>query len=138
MTPAAAAGGSAVDLEGLAAAARVLREDLLALAAAVLDRCDPSVIEPPEPRTVMNHFAADRGQQCLGEVVVTTARVAESGRSSWSIVLGWDEEGALAAAIVGLGDPSLVRELGTRALRIEDEQRQETAQMVAATRMEVA
>ena len=64
--------------------------------------------------------------------------VAESGRSSWSIVLGWDEEGALAAAIVGLGDPSLVRELGTRALRIEDEQRQETAQMVAATRMEVA
>lgn len=125
--------------EGLAAAARVDRTRLLADAEAVLGAHDDvEVVEVPEPRTVMGRFASDRGTQCVTEVVVTTARVRLGTLTTWAVVLGWDEDGALAAALVLAADPFIAADLAERALRLEADQRRARDVAVAATRMEMA
>lgn len=125
--------------EGLAAAARIDRTRLLAAAEAVLSAHDGvEVVEAPEPRTVMGRFTSARGTQCLSEVVVTTTRVRLGTATTWAAVLGWDEDGALAAALVLAADPRTAADLAEYALRLEADQREARDMAVAATRMEMA
>lgn len=126
-------------IEGLAAAARVVRGRLLELAEEVLSPGHSvEVLEAPEPSTVMGRFAAGRGEQCVSEIVVTTARVRAGTAQAWAVVLGWDEEAALAAAIVAATNPEAAQDLSGIALREEAEQRREKSSAVVATRMEMA
>lgn len=126
-------------IEGLAAAARVRRERLLDLAeAALAEAVDVQVLEAPEPATVMARFATGRGEQCVAEVVLTPTRVRIDGRQAWAVVLGWDEQAALAAAVVAAQRPESAMELAHAALEAEAEHRRAARETLAATRMEVA
>lgn len=126
-------------VEGLAAAARVRREQLLDLAeAALAEAGDVQVLESPQPATVMARFAACRGEQCVAEVVLTPARVRVDGQQAWAVVLGWDEQAALAAAVVAALRSESAKELAREALGAEAEHRRAAWKTLAATRMEVA
>jgi alpha-D-ribose 1-methylphosphonate 5-triphosphate synthase subunit PhnG len=85
--------------EGLAAAARVRRDELIALADDIARRHDVDVIEVPAPASMMLELESNVGSFCLTEVVVTTARVRIERNFGWGAVLGWDAEGALASAL---------------------------------------
>jgi hypothetical protein len=120
--------------EGLAAAARVRREALLDLAETVA-AAGAEVAEPPRAATVLQRVSGPVGTFCLTEVVVTTATALAGGRRGWACVLGWDEEGALAAALVAAGRPPGARELADEALAAEATHRRERLHAVAATRV---
>lgn len=109
----------AVRVEGLAAAARVAREELLALAEALA--CERAIVveEPPEARSLMLEHASAIGSFCLGEVIVTTATVTVGEARGWSCVLGFDEKAALAAAICDACGSRQVDELALSALAVE-------------------
>ncbi|MBL7497808.1 hypothetical protein I6A84_35155 [Frankia sp. CNm7] len=124
--------------EGLAAAARVDRAGLLALAEPIAARADVTVDAPPEPRTVMAVLDSPVGPRCLTEVVVTTTTVTVAGFPGWGCVLGWDAEAALAAALADAADPAGADRLAAAALRAEERERADRAARARATRMEVA
>lgn len=124
--------------EGLAAAARIDRLALLALAEPIAARGEVTVEVAPEPRTVMTMLDTPIGRQCLTEVVVTTATVTVAGTPGWGCVLGWDAEAALAAALADAADPAGADRLAEAALRAEEQQRSARVARVRMTRMEVA
>ncbi|HKF76682.1 MAG TPA: hypothetical protein VKF59_11115 [Candidatus Dormibacteraeota bacterium] len=121
-------------LEGLAAAARVRRERLLDLAEAVA-AAGAEVVEPPRAGTVMVRLESRVGTFCLTEVVVTTATAVVSGRRAWACVMGWDEEGALACALLAAAGSREAMELAGAALADESAERRERLLAVAATRV---
>jgi alpha-D-ribose 1-methylphosphonate 5-triphosphate synthase subunit PhnG len=121
--------------EGLAAAARVRRGELLAAAERVAAVGGVTVVERPAPGTVMLELATAVGETCLSEVVVTTAAVTVADRPGWGCVLGWDDEGALAAALCDSGDPEAAAALAELALADEATARAATSAAVAATRV---
>ncbi|HEY4027527.1 MAG TPA: hypothetical protein VGO86_13950 [Candidatus Dormibacteraeota bacterium] len=120
--------------EGLAAAARVRREALLDLAETVAV-AGAEVAEPPRAATVLLRLGGPAGEFSLTEVVVTTATALAGGRRGWACVLGWDEEGALAAALVAAARPAGARELARDAREAEGQERRERLAAVAATRV---
>ena len=128
----AGAGGSL--WEGLAAAARVRREELLDLAEEVAD-AGAQVLEPPRAGTVMIRLGGAVGTFCLTEAVVTTATALAGGRAGWGCVLGWDEEGALACALLAAARPEGSLRLAEAALADEEAGRRQRLEAVAATRV---
>jgi hypothetical protein len=121
-------------IEGLAAAARVRRERLLELAEAVA-AAGADVVEPPRAGTVMVKLRGPVGELCLTEVVVTTATAVVAGRSAWACVMGWDEEGALACALLAAAGSPAAADLAEEALAAEAAEREERLRAVAATRV---
>ena len=86
--------------QGLAAAVRLRRAEVLRLADDVLEAAAVTVVQPPTPGSVMVELEQAVGAFCLAEVVVTEARVALHGTQGWASVMGFDETGALAAAVL--------------------------------------
>ncbi len=119
--------------EGLAAAARVRRSELVALADDIAQRSDVDVVEVPTPGSVMVELDSSVGSFCFTEVVVTTARVRVAQSDGWGAVLGWDAEGALASALCDALADERVARLAEQALRDEDDARRERMRAVAAT-----
>lgn len=124
--------------EGLAAAARTHRDELLALAEPIAGWRDVTVKAAPEPGTVLAELATPIGRQCLTEVIVTTAEVVVAGNPGWACVLGWDAEAALAAALLEAADPDAAARLGAAALGEEERRQAANYQRVRGTRMDVA
>jgi hypothetical protein len=121
-------------IEGLAAAARVRRERLLDLAETVA-AAGAEVAEAPAAATVMVRLRGPVGEFCLTEVVVTTATAVVAGRRAWACVLGWDEEGALACALLAAAGSREAGALAAEALRAEAAEREARLQAVASTRV---
>jgi alpha-D-ribose 1-methylphosphonate 5-triphosphate synthase subunit PhnG len=122
--------------EGLAAAARVRRDEVLREAEAVLGRARVEVVRPPAAGSVMLELDSPVGSFCLTEVVVTSAEVRVDGESGWACVLGFDEEVAVAAAILDGGARPVAERLAEAALAEEAATAEEEARMVAATRVD--
>lgn len=121
--------------EGLAAAARVLRPEMEAMAEAVAAGRSVEVVRAPAAGSLMLQLASPVGDFNLTEVAVTTAEVRVDGTAGWACVLGWDEEGALAAALLDATPGRDVIALAEGALAIEAEQRDRLARAVATTRV---
>ena len=121
--------------EGLAAAARVRRNELLALADDLALQNDVSVIDAPAPGSVMLELDSSVGAFCFTEVVVTTARVRVERAEGWGAVMGWDAEGALASALCDAAGGERASALARQALADESHQRIERMRAVAATKV---
>ncbi|MBO0715444.1 MAG: phosphonate C-P lyase system protein PhnG [Acidimicrobiales bacterium] len=125
--------------EGLAAAARVRREELLDLAEGVASSTSVAVTRGPSAASVMLELEAPVGSFCFTEVVVTIAEVkvegAPGGGEGWGCALGWDPEGALASALLDAEPTAAATSLAQRALAEEEEERQRVRQAVAGTRV---
>ena len=121
--------------EGLAAAARVRRDELLAIAEHLAANAMVAVLDAPAAGTTMLELASRVGTFCFTEVVVTTARVRADGCEGWGCVLGWDAEGALAAALCDARAAERVRILAQAALDDEAAAQTERMRGVAATRV---
>jgi len=93
------------------------------------------VAEAPGAGTVMVRLRGPVGEFCLTEVVVTTAAAVVEGRRGWACVMGWDPEGALAAALLVAAASPEAAALAEEALAAEAAQRQARLQTVAATRV---
>ena len=123
-------------IEGLSAAARVRREGLLDLAEAVAaGGAEVAVAEPPRAGTVMVRLRGPVGEFCLTEVVVTTATAVVAGRRGWACVMGWDEEGALACALLAAAGSAEAAALAGEALAAEAADHESRLRAVAATRV---
>jgi alpha-D-ribose 1-methylphosphonate 5-triphosphate synthase subunit PhnG len=121
--------------EGLAAAARVRRPDLLALAEEVALAAAVDLVDPPAAASVMLELESSVGTFCLTEVVVTTARVRAGEADGWGCVLGWDAEGALATALCDAAAGARAEDLARHALDVESAARRERLHAVAATKV---
>jgi alpha-D-ribose 1-methylphosphonate 5-triphosphate synthase subunit PhnG len=121
---------------GLAAAARVLRADLISAAETIAARNHVEVVEAPAPGSVMVELETPVGSFCLTEVVVTRCAVRVADNHGWAAVLGWDDEASLAAAIVDT-QPEVADPLTTAALAAEAGARAAEAAAVAATKVEL-
>ena len=121
--------------EGLAAAARVQREQLLDIGERIAATAPVSLVQPPVASSAMLEVQSAVGASCLGEVVVTTCSVTVDGERGWSCVLGWDRAGALAAALADAVAGREVEELGRRALEFEAAARRTEDHALAATRV---
>lgn len=119
--------------EGLAAAARVLRGELVERAEGIAAGQPCRVVEAPAPGSVMVELESPVGSFCFTEVVVTTARVEVDGTPGWACVLGFDEEGALAGALLDAMPGTDVERLAQRALDREEREREAAARAVATT-----
>ena len=124
--------------EGLAAAARTLRPELLDRAEELARAGAIAVTGSPAPGSVMLELASPVGQFCFTEVVVTTAEVSVDGRRGWACVLGFDEAAALAAAILDASAGRDVERLAGRALEAEARRSAEEARAVAETRVDAS
>lgn len=124
--------------EGLAAAARTLRPELVGRAEALARAEAVEVTRPPAPGSLMLELASPVGRFCFTEVVVTTSEVRVGGRAGWSCVLGYDEEAALAAAILDASAGAEVEGLARRALDAETQRASEEAVAVAGTRVDAS
>ena len=122
-------------LTGLAAAARVRRDRLLGLAGDVAGQRDVQVHESPHPSSVMLQLESPVGDFCLGEVVVTTAGVTVGAAMGWACVMGYDEEGALAAALCAAAGGDSARLLARDAQAEEAAVRRREEESVATTRI---
>jgi alpha-D-ribose 1-methylphosphonate 5-triphosphate synthase subunit PhnG len=120
---------------GLAAAARVCRDRLLALADDALQGSDVELVTPPEPSSIMMEFESGVGAFCFTEVVVTTASVRLAGAAGWGYVMGFDREGALAAAVLDADSTQAVERLVRAALAAEREERERLARELSRTRV---
>jgi len=120
---------------GLAAAARVKRNDLLDLAERIAASQPVAVLEPPLARSVMLELGTTIGAFCFTEVVVTTASVRVGAADGWAAVMGFDQEAALAAALADAVDSQEVRDLAEAALGAEETERRRTAASMADTRV---
>ena len=121
--------------EGLAAAARVRREELLAIAEQLAASATIAVLDAPAAGTTLLELASRVGTFCFTEVVVTTARVRADGSEGWGCVLGWDAEGALAAALCDARAGDHVCNLAQGALDDETAAQTERMRAVATTRV---
>lgn len=121
--------------EGLAAAARCRRDQLLALAEPLSAAGAVDVVSPAAAQSVMVEVDTAVGECCLAEVVVTTASVVVSGSAGWACLLGWDEHGALAAALCDALASPAVEALAEEALAVEAADRRTTEAAVARTRV---
>ena len=121
--------------EGLAAAARIRRNELVALAEEIAQDGGVEVIARPAAGSVMVELESSVGAFCLTEVVVTTASVRIAERAGWGAVLGWDAEGALASALCDARADRGAFALARRALDDEAEQRVERMRAVATTKV---
>lgn len=126
--------GSAVTTEelatGLAAAARVCRGRLIELGEEIAARHDVKVDDVPRPSSVMVELGSPVGDFCLGEVVVTSAGVSVGPSEGWACVVGYDEEGAVAAALCAAAGGEGARLLAREAL--EEEAARYRREMAAA------
>lgn len=122
-------------MEGLAAAARVLRSEMVAIAERIAGSGAVDVVAAPAAGSIMLQLTSPVGDFNLTEVAITTAEVRVAGSSGWGCVMGWDEEGALAAAMLDATPGTDVITLAERALAIEAEERDRQARSVAATRV---
>lgn len=121
--------------EGLAAAARVRRDELVALAEDVAAGAAVEIVDPPAAGTVMLELDSSVGAFCFTEVVVTTARVRCDGADGWGCVLGWDAEAALASALCHARGGERSRGLAQSALDDEAGIRRERSRAIAATKV---
>lgn len=119
--------------EGLAAAARVLRGELVEQAEGLAARRRCRVVDAPAAGSVMIEMESPVGAFCLTEVVVTTAKVEVDGAAGWGCILGFDEEAALAGALLDAVPGTEVEDLAQRALDREEREREEAARAVATT-----
>ena len=119
--------------EGLAAAARVQRDALLALGNALADQHLIEVLNAPAAGSLVVELATEVGGFCLTEAIVTTASVRVDGRVGWASVAGWDDEAALAAAICDGWSDRSVEQLARDSLHQEAESRESEALAVART-----
>src|SRR5262249_54399017 len=128
-------------IEGPAAAARVRRERLLDLAEAGAaagaaggggPRARPRPGRPrgPDGAGCPSALGATRRP---GGVAGGTAEIA--GRRGWACVLGWDEEGALACALLAAAGSPEAEALAAEALRAEAAERRERLRAVAGTQV---
>jgi alpha-D-ribose 1-methylphosphonate 5-triphosphate synthase subunit PhnG len=92
-----------------------------------------TVTEAPAARSVMLEYESSIGSFCLGEVVVTTASVMLDDSSGWASVLGFDEAGALAAAICEARRGDETDALAEHALELEEEEGTRLQAAVART-----
>lgn len=122
-------------VEGLAAAARCRRAALLHLGETIAASEAVELVERPGPQTVMLELSCAIGAFCLGEAVVTTARVAVAGDSGFGCVMGFDAEAALAAALADAAGGAAADELADRALDDERRERLREDHDVSATRV---
>lgn len=121
--------------EGLAAAARVRRAQLLDLGERIADRAAVGMPQAPVAGSAMIETESAIGASCLGEVVVTTCAVTVDGASGWGCALGWDRAGALAAALADAAGGAQAEELGRSALEAEEIARRAEDRRLAATRV---
>jgi phosphonate C-P lyase system protein PhnG len=121
--------------EGLAAAARVRRDELVALADDVAASLAVEVVEAPAAASVMLELSSRTGTFCLTEVVVTTARVRVRANDGWGCVMGFDPAGALAGALCDALADERVEVLARRALADEAAARAERSRALAATKV---
>jgi alpha-D-ribose 1-methylphosphonate 5-triphosphate synthase subunit PhnG len=120
---------------GLAAAARVCRDRLLALADDALRGSEAELITPPEPASIMMELESGAGAFCFTEVVITTASVRLAGAAGGGCVMGFDREGALASAVLDAGSTQAVERLACAALAAEREERERLARELGRTRV---
>ncbi|MGP6155997.1 MAG: phosphonate C-P lyase system protein PhnG [Vulcanimicrobiaceae bacterium] len=120
---------------GLAAAARVQREALLALADRALQGTAVELLEAPEPGTIMLELESRAGTFCFTEVAITTARVQLDGTEGWGCVMGFDREAAVASAVCDARPSDAVTRLAAEALEAERQAREAQARGVARTRV---
>lgn len=122
-------------VEGLAAAARCRRAPLLELGEAIAARGHVELVERPAPQTVMLELSSAVGAFCLGEAVVCATRVTVAGDAGFACVLGFDAEGALAAALADAAGGQAADELAADALADERRERLRVDRDVAQTRV---
>lgn len=122
-------------VEGLAAAARCRRPQLLALGARIAADTEVRVLEHPAPRSVMLELDGPVGAFCLGEAVVTTARAVVDGAEGFACVMGFDGQAALAAALADARADASADTLAADATRQERDARAAEDHDVAATRV---
>ena len=120
---------------GLAAAARVAREELLDLAEATASEDAVTVVSAPAAGGVMIDVETHAGAFCACEVVVTTASVRVRETNGWACVLGFDREAALAAAILDARPDVAVETLAADALAREAAARAAEDAALAGTRV---
>lgn len=121
--------------EGLAAAARVRREELLDFAEGIASSTSVAVTRGPSAASVMLELEVPVGSFCFTEVVVTIAEVEVGGSAGWGCALGWDPEGALASALLDAEPTAAATSLAQLALADEEAERQRVRRAVAATRV---
>jgi alpha-D-ribose 1-methylphosphonate 5-triphosphate synthase subunit PhnG len=121
--------------EGLAAAARTHRDDLLALGEHIAESRTVDLHTAPAPQSVLVELAGPIGVSGLGEAIVTTTSVSVDGRPGWSCVFGWDDAGSLAAALCEAVADEAVRALAEQALDTEAEAAEAKAAAVALTKV---
>lgn len=121
--------------EGLAAAARVRRAELIALAEEIAQQGGVEVSQAPAAGTIMVELDSSVGAFCFTEVVVTTARVRVARLDGWAAVLGWDAEGALASALCEAVADERAFDLARNALEDEAAAREDLLRAVAATKV---
>ncbi len=121
--------------EGLAAAARCRRAALLELGESIAARGCVELVERPAAQTVMLELSSAVGTFCLGEAVVSSARVTVAGDAGFACVLGFDAEASLAAALADAAGGPASDELAERALADERQERLRGDDDVAATRL---
>jgi len=121
--------------EGLAAAARVRRDELLSLAEDIAERERVEVIASPSPSSVMIELTTSIGPFCFTEAVVTTARVRTRNGDGWGAVMGWDAQGALAGALCDAAGGEHAAALARHALDDEASRRRDRMRAVAATKV---
>jgi alpha-D-ribose 1-methylphosphonate 5-triphosphate synthase subunit PhnG len=121
--------------EGLAAAARVRRQELLDLAERVATTRRVVVTSAPAAGSVLVDLDSPVGAFCFTEVVVTTGRVEVEDCAGWGCALGWDPEGALAGALLDADPSAAAFSLARRALADEESERLRRRRAVATTRV---
>jgi alpha-D-ribose 1-methylphosphonate 5-triphosphate synthase subunit PhnG len=125
--------------EGLAAAARVRRDELLDLAECVATSRQVTVTQRPAAGSVMLELEGPVGAFCFTEAVVTTARVEvrlePEARVGWGCAMGWDPEAALAIALLDAEPGAAAFSLARRALADEEAERLRLRRAVATTRV---
>lgn len=124
--------------EGLAAASRVRRDELVTLAEDIVRERWVEVVEAPTAATLMVQINGTVGEFCLGEVVVTYAAARVEGRDGWACVSGWDDEAAMAAAVCDAVADERVENLVRLSLENEGADRAAQAQSVAGTKLSLA
>lgn len=120
---------------GLAAAARVCRDELLALGERIAAEHQVELLEPPAPGTVMLELETGLGEFCLGEAAVTTCLVRADGTEGWGAVIGLDHAGAVAAALADARGGAEGEVLGETALDREATERELRDRRIGATRV---
>jgi alpha-D-ribose 1-methylphosphonate 5-triphosphate synthase subunit PhnG len=120
---------------GLAAAARVRRDALIALAEEIASAPSVEVIEAPAPGAIAVELETPAGAFCFTEVVVTTATVALGESIGWGCVLGYDREAALAGALLDAARDGRVEALARASLADERATRAAFEQALAGTRV---